>query len=221
MRWGTNRGVWFTRKKRERGNEMRRAIFLLIIFISACSMSMPETQVYSLNLPNNPSSFLPLDKGRTGGVKDASIAILINCPRYLTQPYIAYRNSPYQLLISRYSKWDSSPDEMVRQSFRDTLSSTGLFRDVRASNVVPGGFYSLKINLKRFERLDEGNDSFCELAFDVNLLSPDGKDLYQGSVTRKVKLENKSFLALAKGLSTTLAEGIEEIRVNVEKSLMQ
>lgn len=197
----------------------RAIIFSLITVFAACSM--PETQIYSLHIPDNPSSTLPLDKGSTGGVKDASIAILINSPRYLAQPYIACRNSPYQLLISRYSKWDSAPDEMVRQALRDTLSATGLFKDVRASNVVPSGFYSLKINLKRFERLDEGSDSFGELAFDVNLLSPDGRDLYQGFITKKVKLENKSFLALAKGLSNSLTEGIEEVWSNVEKSLRQ
>lgn len=190
---------------------MRKAIFILVIILSACSM--PETQIYSLHMPAG--------KNIQNTKSDISIAILINSPRYLTQPYIAYRNSPYQLLISRYSKWDSSPDEIVRLSFKDTLSTTGLFKDVRASNVVPGGFHYLNINLKHFERFDEGNNSFGELAFDVNLFSPDGKDLYQGYIIKRVKLENNSFLSLARGLSTILEEGMEEVRVNIEKSLRQ
>lgn len=174
---------------------------------------MPETQIYSLHVPAG--------KHIQNTKADTSMAILVDSPRYLSQPYIVYRNSPYQLLISRYSKWDSAPDETVRQAFRDALSSSGLFKDVRSSNVVPGGFYSLRINLKRFERLDEGNDSFGELALDVSLFAPEGRDLYQGTFIKKVKLEDRSSISLAKALSSSLVEAMEEVRTNIEKSLKQ
>lgn len=194
-------------------------VLLLIVFLGACSM--PETQIYSLNMTDAPSSF-SADRAKTVGAKsDMSLAVLINSPRYLAQPYIAYRTSPYQLVVSRYSKWDAPPDEMVRQAFGDKLSSSGFFKHVRTSSVVPGGFYSLKINLKQFDRLDEGDTAFGELAFSVSLLSPEGKELYQGAFTKKVKLENRNFASLAKALSGSLAEGMEEIKANVEKSLKQ
>ena len=189
-------------------------MFLLITVFTVCaSCSMPETQIYSLHLPasnNSPSKNT-----------NASIAILIHSPKYLAQPYIAYRNSPYQLLISRYSKWESSPEEMVSHAMRDALSATGLFKEIRTSYVVPAGFYSLTIHLKRFERIDEGDDSFGELSFEADLRSPDGREIYQGSVSKRTKLEDRSFMSLAKGLSTSLAEGITEIRGNVKRSLRQ
>lgn len=193
---------------------MKKTVFsLLIVFLASCSM--PETRIYSLHLPN-PSSH----KGMTGAkVSDTSVAVSVDSPRYLTQPYIAYRNSPYQLSISRYSKWDSAPDEIVKEAFRDSLSSTGLFRDVRTSNSISSEVYSLKISLKRFERSDEGEISFGEVAFDAGLISPDGKSLYLGAVTKKVRLEDRSFLSLAKALSAALGEGTEEVRGNVEKAL--
>ncbi len=192
---------------------MRKSVpvFFLIFFLGACSM--PETQIYSLSMSNG--------KNSANTKSDLSVAVLVNSPRYLTQPYIASRTSPYQLLISRYSKWDSAPDEMVRQAFSDNLSSSGLFRNVRASNVVPGGFYSLKIYLRQFDRIDEGDTSFGELAFNASLYSPEGKELYQGTFTKKVKLENRSFVSLAKALSGALAEGMEEAKANVAKSLKQ
>jgi uncharacterized lipoprotein YmbA len=174
---------------------------------------MPETQIYSLHMPASNSS--PNKNTNT------SIAILIHSPRYLTQPYIAYRKSPYQLLISRYSKWESSPEEMVSHAIRDTLSTTGLFKEIRTSYVVPAGFYSLTIHLKRFERIDEGDDSFGELSFEANLRSPNGREIYQRSVSKRTKLEDKSFLSLTKGLSSALAEGITEIRGNLERALRQ
>ena len=189
----------------------RVTICLLIIVCAACSM--PETQIYSLHMPASNSS--PNKNTNT------SIAILMHSPRYLTQPYIAYRKSPYQLLISRYSKWESSPEEMVSHAIRDTLSTTGLFKEIRTSYVVPAGFYSLTIHLKRFERIDEGDDSFGELSFEANLRSPNGREIYQRSVSKRTKLEDKSFLSLTKGLSSALAEGITEIRGNLERALRQ
>ena len=189
----------------------RMTMFLLIAVCAACSM--PETQIYSLHLPT--------PKNSPNKNTNASIAILIHSPRYLTQPYIAYRKSPYQLLISRYSKWESSPEEMVSHAIRDTLSTTGLFKEIRTSYVVPAGFYSLTIHLKRFERIDEGDDSFGELSFEANLRSPNGREIYQRSVSKRTKLEDKSFLSLTKGLSSALAEGITEIRGNLERALRQ
>lgn len=189
----------------------RMTMFLLIAVCAACSM--PETQVYSLHLPT--------PKNSPNKNTNASIAILIHSPKYLTQPYIAYRKSPYELLISRYSKWESSPEEMVSHAMRDVLSAGGFFKEIKTSYVVPAGFYSLTIHLRRFERIDEGEDSFGELSFEATLRSPNGKDVYQGSVSKRTKLEDRSFASLAKGLSTSLAEGITEIRGNVGRSLRQ
>ncbi|MGQ9570768.1 MAG: ABC-type transport auxiliary lipoprotein family protein [Thermodesulfovibrionales bacterium] len=180
-------------------------IILTIFFIFACSM--PETKIYSI--------YVSVDSKRLNGKTDNSITIVVHAPRYLTQPYIAYRESPYQLKISRYSKWDASPNEIVREGFKDSLSSTEIFQDVRTSSTVPRGLYSLRVNLKRFERYDEGQDSFGELLMDVDLLSPEMKVLYQNTISKRVKLDDRSFLSLAKVLSSALTEGIHEIMSNI------
>jgi len=191
---------------------MRKWLTILLPLFLMAACAMPETRVYSL--------YLPLGRGTTIYPKgDASIVIVINSPRHLTQPYIVYRKSPYQLEISRYSKWEVSPNEMLREAFKDALSSIQRFKEVRAMNIVPDGFYLLEINLKKFERSDTGKDSFGELIFDVQLLSPDGKELFQNSISKRTKLEDRSFLSLSKGLSGALAEGIEEVRDNIDRSL--
>lgn len=201
----------------------RGLIILLSVFsLSACTMS--ETRIYSLYMPDPTSPPLskggnfvspPLGKGDIGRFSDASIAIHVSSPRYLAQPYIAYRNSPYQLSISRYSRWDSSPSDMVKEAFKDSLSSMGLFKAVRVSSIIPRGFYSLQIGLRRFERFDVGNDSSGELVFDVDLLSPDGKEMYRSTVSKKIKLDDRGFLSLAKGLSIALKEGIGEAGIGI------
>ncbi|MEW6417782.1 MAG: ABC-type transport auxiliary lipoprotein family protein [Nitrospirota bacterium] len=187
-------------------------IILNIFLISACTM--PETKIYSIHIPNPPVP--PFSKG---GESDASIVIRVHSQRYLTQSYIAYRNSPYQLEISRYSKWESPPCDMVKDAFKDSFSSSGLFKEVRVSNTAPEGFYLLEINLKRFERSDEGVDSFGELVFDVSLLSPDGRELYRNTISKKINLDDKSFLSLARGLSDAIAEGIKEVEDSTIKSI--
>lgn len=186
------------------------APLLLLLFMGACTM--PETKVYSLYLPMERERPIP-PKG------DASIVIMINSPRHLTQPYIVSKKSPYQLEISKYSKWETSPNEIILGVFKDTLSSDQRFKEVRVMNIVPDGFYLLKIDLKKFERFDTGNDSFGELAIDVQLLSHDGKVRYQQTISKRIKLEDRSFLSLAKGLSGALAEGVEEVRDNINRSL--
>jgi len=187
-------------------------LLLLLLFVGACAM--PKTRVYSL--------YLPIDKEKTIPPKgDASIVIMINSPRYLTQPYIVYRKSPYQLEISRYSKWEASPDEMLLRVIREALSSTQRIKEVRATDIVPDGFYSLRIDLKRFERSDMGNDSFGELGFDVQFLSPDGKELFQNSISKRTKLEDRTFLSLAKGLSDAVAKGVQEVKDNINRSLKE
>lgn len=187
-------------------------IIMSIFFVSGCTM--PETKMYSIYLPVPPAP--AVSKAATGGAgetvyaSEKSLVILIASPRYLSQSYMAYRNSPYQLEISRYSKWESTPSDMVKEAFRNYLSSTGLFKEVRVSNIVSEGFYSLELNLKKFERSDEGNDSFGELVFDIKLSSPENIELYRSSVAKKVRLDDRSFLNLAKGLSSALSESIKE-----------
>lgn len=176
---------------------LRKGILLIgVLLMTACSM--PETRIYSLHLP--------ADNNKAQTRKQAMITLRVESPRYLAQPYIAHRLSPYQLDISRYAKWDASPVEMVREIFRDSLS--GVYQDVRASNYVSEGSFVLNINLKRFERVD---DSYAELAFDAVLNSAEGRELYRIEEQKKVQIDTKDPAGVAKGLSAALSESVKEV----------
>lgn len=183
---------------------MRRNLILILSFLLFAACTMPETRIYSL--------YLPVEK-KTSSVRDISVNIIIRSPRYLSQSYIAHRISPYQLEISRYSKWDSTPVEMVKEAFKDALSST--FKEVRVTSSISNGSYLLDINLRRFEKVNDGSSPSGELVFDVNLFAPDGKELYRNTISKKVRLDDPDNLSLAKGLSFALAEGIEEIKTAI------
>ncbi|MGC2062792.1 MAG: ABC-type transport auxiliary lipoprotein family protein [Thermodesulfovibrionales bacterium] len=185
------------------------AMILAMILLISCSM--PGTKIYSLAVPE--------EKTVSGSQTDASVNLTVHSPRYLGQSYIAYRNSPYQIEMSRYSRWDMPPVDLVRDAFRETLSAAGLFREVKASVVTPGGYYNLDINLKRFERLDEGETSFCQLLFEVKLRSPEGNEVYKETISKTVRLEDRGFPNLAKVLSSALAEGIGQIQAGIAKAI--
>lgn len=190
---------------------MQKSLFIIMSIFLLFACTMPETRIYSI--------YVPIQRDISTIKTDDSIAIVVHAPRHLTQPYISYRNSPYQLEISKYSKWDTPPSETVRDRFKDSLSAMNLFKEVRVSRTVPTGFYLLTLNLKKFERYEEGNDSFGELLLDVDLFSPELKELYHGTISKKVKLDDRSFLSLAKGLSDAIKEGIHEARDSIIKSL--
>jgi hypothetical protein len=179
---------------------------------------MPETKIYSIYL-SAPSAPRDIRKERADETNTRSIVILMNSPRYLAQPYIAYRNSPYQLEISRYSKWESPPGDILKEAFKNYLSSSVVFKEVRASSVVPEGFYLFEINLNKFERYDQGNDSYGELNYDIKVYSPDSKELYRATVLKKVKLDNKTFLSLAQVLSSALSESIKEVTGSLDEAV--
>jgi uncharacterized lipoprotein YmbA len=180
-------------------------IILSLFLITACTM--PDTRIYSLYMPHSQPPQNP-----KATKSDASLVIIVNSPKYLAQSYIVHRSSPYQLEISRYSKWDSSPRDTVRLAFQDSLSAISCFKSVRTAEVIPDDSYSLEINLRKFERSDEGKKSFAVLEFHAVLNSPGGVELYRTTISKKNSLTDASFLSLAKGLSGLLSEGVREVK---------
>lgn len=171
-------------------------ILLGFALITACAM--PQTRIYSLHMP--------AESNRAQVRKQAVITLRVQSPRYLAQPYIAHRISPYELDISRYAKWDSAPVDMIREVFRDSLSD--LYQNVRTSNYLAEGSYLLNISLNRLERVE---NSFAELAFDAQLYSAENRELYRIEVQKKVQIDPKDQAGLARGLSAALSEAVREV----------
>ncbi len=180
-----------------------------LVFLLSCTMS--GTRIYNLSL-------LPVKERSNAGAR-ASVNVILRAPRYLEQPYIAYRISSYELKVSNSSRWDSSPADRVKGAIKDSLSSSGFFAAVRTSAFTPAGFYRCEVNLRRFERFDKGNDSFGELDLEITFRSPESGILYSGSLSNEAKLADRSFLSLAKFLSEALSQGLDEANVAIAKSL--
>jgi uncharacterized lipoprotein YmbA len=170
---------------------------------------MPGTKIYSLVVPE--------EKAAPVTAAGAPVNIEVDSPRYLTQSYIAYRTSPYQIEISRYSRWDMPPADLVRDAFRDAIASSGLFSDVETFLTTPPGYSRLEINLKRFEREDEGEASFARLEIDVRLRSPEGKEVYADTMSKKLRIEDRTYAGLARMLSESLSDDIKQVKTGLRK----
>jgi uncharacterized Zn finger protein len=110
---------------------------------------------------------------------------------------------------------------MIREALKEYLSSTGFFREVRGSSIVREEFFALEISLKKFEQSEEGKDSFGDILFDVKLVSPEGGELYRGTVSRHVRLDDRTYLSLAKGLSAALSDSAREITDRIVAQLQK
>jgi uncharacterized lipoprotein YmbA len=111
---------------------MRRSFIMSVLsvaFLWSCTMS--GTRIYSLSLP-------AAEQAPHAGAA-ASINVFVAAPRYLEQPYIAYRSSPYELELSSFARWDAAPADMVKGAVKDSLYSSGSFAAVTASALTPPG----------------------------------------------------------------------------------
>ncbi|MGD0887104.1 MAG: ABC-type transport auxiliary lipoprotein family protein [Thermodesulfovibrionales bacterium] len=190
---------------------MRVFVVSVLSAVVLLSCSMSNTRIYNLSLPSMK------EMPHVGAV--ASVNVLLHAPRYLDQPYIAYRISPYELKLSNASRWDSSPADIVKGAIKDSLSFSGFFAAVTTSAVTPPGFYRCEVSLRRFERFDKINDSFGELDLEIIFLSPEGRILYSGTLSKEAKLDDRSFLSLATFLSEALSQGLDEASAAIIKSL--
>jgi len=190
---------------------MRKAltIAMSVFILAACTLS--DTRIYSL--------YMPAEKTETAPKSELTVSLIVHSPKHLSQPYIASRNSPYQIEIARNSKWDAPPDNIIREAFRDSLTSTGLFKGIWTSHAISGGAHALRINLKKFERSYTADVPYGEISLEAEFISPDNRKLFTSTIDKKVKLDDRTFLSLAKGLSGALSEAVAEVRTGIIKAL--
>ena len=168
-------------------------------------MTMPETKIFSL--------YRPVEEERVLCKSDLSVNVFTSAPKHLSQPYIVLRKSDYELDVARYAKWDAAPADTISNTYRLALSP--FFRDIAITRYQDLKTHSVAIELKRFERLDEGEASFAALEYDFSLRTPDGREIYHRKVVKKEALETRDNLNLAMAMSAALMESVEEVTAEI------
>ncbi|MBF0566271.1 MAG: hypothetical protein HQK89_13625 [Nitrospirae bacterium] len=197
---------------------------------AAVSCTMPQTKIYSLYVSAAAAkdTMAAKDNTEAAGVgtigKDKKVLYLVvqvDSPRYLQQPFIADRGSVYDLVLSKYDKWDAPPTKMVGEEFIKAFYRTGLYNEIRETLVASGDNYVAKIKLRRCERFNEPGNLYGEIAFDLNVYSPDGQDIYRDTFEKRVKLPDGSFKSLAEGLSSALSEALAVVIPKASERILQ
>ncbi|QWR77465.1 ABC-type transport auxiliary lipoprotein family protein [Candidatus Magnetomonas plexicatena] len=192
---------------------MNRLFVAAALLVMVFSCSVEQNKIYSLNI----SSF---ENVSTTGVTDVSLGILVTAPKYLSQPYLSHRSTPYELTTELYSKWEAPPVKMISENFRNALYDLTFFKDVRILTVQRRDYYCLKINLRRFERFNYNTPLQGVVEFDYDLFTPDDKNILHGVFSQKSPLSDKSFTALAESLSIALKDALTQIVPKVKEEIL-
>ncbi len=187
----------------------RLLIILFAIFIVSCTTL--ETRIYSLHLGD------VTEKIRTQ--EPSPLAFLsVKAPRHLEQPYIIFRSSPYELFPSQYAKWDSAPAEIIREKFTEYLIKCGIFKEVRSARYRRSDSgYLVVINLRDFSRLDEPSASYGVVSLGLTMKDYGGNEVYSREFIKKERLEDKTYLSLAKGLSVAVGSILREMALDMKE----
>ncbi|MBF0519158.1 MAG: membrane integrity-associated transporter subunit PqiC [Nitrospirae bacterium] len=188
-------------------------LFATALLVMVFSCTVEENRIYSLNISSYENASSP-------GVTDVSLGILVTAPKYLSQPYLSHRSSPYELTTELYSKWEAPPVKMISESFRNALYDLTFFKDVRIMTIQRRDYYCLKINLRRFERFDDTKPSLGVIEFDYDLLTPDDNNILHGVFAKKSPLSDQSFTTLAESLSIAMKEALIQIVPKVQAEIL-
>ncbi len=194
---------------------MNRVLICKIVFffILCSSCSTTETKIYSLYLND-------LKEYKNTQKVDAVAFIHIKAHKYLEQPYIVFKTSPYELTPSSYAKWDTYPSEIIKEQILEYLSKRGPFKEVKTTRpVITGNSYLISINLKDLSRYDTGSLSYGILALSVSLKDSAGKEIYHKEFNQREPLQDRSYLSLAKGISAALNVVLIEMTEGINSAM--
>lgn len=187
-------------------------LFVLIFFISC---STPQMRIYSINISQYPqeSRKVRIDEG---------VFLQIKTNKHFRQTNIIYKSSIYEMMPSLYAKWDSPPDDILRNQITEALIRKGLFKDVRyLKSPLTKKYFMLDIVIKDFSRIDEGNKSAAVLILDITLRDSNGNNIYKKESEFKEGLEDKTYLNLAKGMSNIMTSALIKITDDIEDALIK
>ena len=177
---------------------------------------MAETKIYSIYIPQESTQ-----QHISGKAPEPSLIITVTAPRYLFQPYIVTRTSPYEIHISKTAKWESTPVRIIRQELSETMISLQYFKGVRISQSHTTESYWLTADLKRFECIHENQNYFAELTIEVVLFNEEMDQLFSQSIASKQPLKDKAADGLAHALSTSLADTLQTIKLRVMQVMVK
>ncbi|HIJ59041.1 MAG TPA: hypothetical protein HPP56_00280 [Nitrospirae bacterium] len=182
---------------------IKMLIIFMLVFIVSCSTA--EIKIYSI--------YMPIQEEILQSLKQQEILFLVvRSPKHLDQPYIIYRSSPFELNISSYAKWEATPLDIIRHNIVEILYSQRIYKEVKTLRPqVNEKTEVMIVDLKDFSRYDEDKVSYALLHFSVLLKDKDNKEIFIKDFKIKEKLNDKTYLSLARGMSQAITKTLQEV----------
>ncbi|MFQ3574152.1 MAG: ABC-type transport auxiliary lipoprotein family protein [Thermodesulfovibrionales bacterium] len=187
------------------------ALLLLLVMLMSCNTM--QTRIYSINVSQYPqeSKAVKIDEG---------VFLQVKSNRHFKQTYIIYRSSIYEMMQSTYARWDNTPDDILREQITEALTRKGFFKDVKTlRSTVTGGFFRLDVDIRDFSRFDDSNTSYAVLGIKTTLKDPKGKTIYAKEEEFKQRLDDRTYLSLAKGMSIVMTSVLLKMTDEIEEAL--
>lgn len=138
------------------------------------------------------------------------------------QESVMYRQSPYKIGFYPYHKWEAPPVRMVSEELFEAFLESGLFRRVLKTGVGHDVDYLLRGRIKSFEEVDIGDKWFAHVELYMEFVDKrEGQVLWRDIVERRTEAEKRNLEAIAKAMSISLGDCINEIMDKVNVSLIK
>jgi len=172
---------------------------------SCAKIRYPNYYVLTVPMPPSPD--------RRAAPTLGSVAVQqFGAPGFLREGPIVYRESPTQLGFYEYERWALDPRHAVTSAMVQTMRSRGVFRSVDPYNGTAVCDYLLTGSIDHLEEVDDGTAVWVEVALSAQLNSLlTGDVLWQGSSTKKMKVENRSVAGVVAEMSHEMGSSVEAL----------
>ena len=133
-------------------------------------------------------------------------------PGYLREGPIVYRQSPDELGFYQYDRWAVDPRRAVTNAMIQSLEARGIAQSVDLYDGSLTRACLLTGGIDRLEEVDEGRVVWIEVAVSAQLTSlRTGEVLWQGSSSKRVKLDQRSIPGVVAGLSLEMGDAVGDL----------
>ena len=189
-------------------------VLVSLIGLCACGGPVRYPSYYTLNVPAAPASKTP------GTMLPGSVEVgQFQASEFLTQGSIVYRPSPERIGFYFYNRWAEDPRRTVRRAMLETVESLGIFHSAGPGD-GDSADYSLTGDLEHLEEVDRGSDVSIRVVLSAQLTRrSSGAVVWQSSVTKTSRIENRSVDGVVSEMSVDLGSAIVELASSLRAQL--
>lgn len=197
-----------------RGRLILTCVFVVAVGCLTGCAKIRYPNYYVLNVPAPPSP-----GSRTARPLGSVAVRQFSAPGFLREGPIVYRESAERLGFYQYERWAMDPRRAVTSAMMRAMQSRGAFQSVDLYEGSGGHDLLLTGTIDHLEEVDDGKDVWVEVALSAQLNNVrTGEVLWQGSSTRKGKVDDRSIAGVVAEMSHEIGNTVEALAASMTDS---